>query len=404
MSKDATPKCKHMQYTQQLEHLPTGLETVDDVADLIEKKLGPARYAVILHDQDTDDRGAPVKPHLHAMVCFENARHITAVAKKLGDNPQQFEKWDGNADNGFAYLVHATTKARKAGKHQYDPAEVKANFDFPALMEKISAEVEQAKAKRQADADLDMNVMLNLLYTGGITKKELEAQLSGSQYARYHRQIADVNAKRLEMEAEKWREEMRAKNAEITVIWITGAAGSGKTSLAKAYAEKRGEPYYITGSTRDIFQDYNGEHTLIIDELRPKVLTYADLLRITDPHGIENHVMLPARYNDRAIAADLIIVTTPFSPAQFYIKQVGAQVLPTGSICDDNPDGQEQLFRRITVTLLLDGTYIRAMEYSIRGHMFVPIPGTERPNPYSGRARKEPPNKMMDFYNSMFDD
>lgn len=197
MSKDKTPKAKNLMYEQQVKYLPAGVKTVDDVADLIERKLGPARYAVILHDQDVSDKGLPSEPHIHAMMCFDNARHFSATAKKLGDKPQQIQKWDENADNGFAYLVHATTKARKAGKFQYDPATVKANFNFPALIEKINAEVAEAKAKRQADAGMDMKAMLDVLYAGGITKEKLEKQLSGSQYARYHRQIEDVNAKRL---------------------------------------------------------------------------------------------------------------------------------------------------------------------------------------------------------------
>lgn len=62
--------------------------------------------------------------------------------------------------------------------------------------------------------------------------------------------------------------------AEVQVIWLTGPAGTGKTSLAKEYAKKKGQPYFIAGSSRDIFQGYAGEHTLILDELRPKTITY----------------------------------------------------------------------------------------------------------------------------------
>ena len=50
------------------------------------------------------------------MLCFENARSLSRVAKVLGDKPQYIEKWDENANNGFAYLIHATAQARKEGK------------------------------------------------------------------------------------------------------------------------------------------------------------------------------------------------------------------------------------------------------------------------------------------------
>nr|WP_326172695.1 Rep family protein [uncultured Oscillibacter sp.] len=180
--------------------------------------------------------GTPAEAHLHAMLCCRNARYISAVAKALGDKEQYLQKWDGEANNGHAYLIHATSKARKAGKHPYDPSAVVANFDFPERIKAIVTEIEQAKAEHQGGNNI--KAMLDALYVEAITKDEIERQLSGSQYAKYHRQIDDVNAKRLVWEAEKWRAEMRAKGAGITVIWITGPAGAGKTSLAKDYAEK----------------------------------------------------------------------------------------------------------------------------------------------------------------------
>ena len=65
---------------------------------------------------------------------------------------------------------------------------------------------------------------------------------------------------------------------KIRNVVLLGHGGCGKTSLAKEYAQKKDQPYFISGSTRGVFQGYNGEHTLILDELRPGVITYADLL------------------------------------------------------------------------------------------------------------------------------
>ena len=73
------------------------------------------------------------------------------------------------------------------------------NFNFPERMKSIVTEIEQAKAGHNA---CNVDALLDLLYIGGTTKAEIEKQLSGSQYAKYRRQIEDVDAKRLVKEAE----------------------------------------------------------------------------------------------------------------------------------------------------------------------------------------------------------
>ena len=83
----------------------------------------------------------------------------------------------------------------------------------------------------------------------------------------------------------------------VESVWIFGPAGTGKSTLAKLYAKRKGEPFFVSGSTRDIFQGYEGKHTVILDELRPSSIPYADLLRITDPYAMEHEVMAPSRYS-----------------------------------------------------------------------------------------------------------
>ena len=85
MSDNNAIRCKNMMYTQQIDHLPPDIKTVKDLADRIESALGPKEYAAILHDQDISEDGTPAEAHLHAMLRFENARYLSAVAKALGD-------------------------------------------------------------------------------------------------------------------------------------------------------------------------------------------------------------------------------------------------------------------------------------------------------------------------------
>ncbi|WP_160559712.1 Rep family protein [Parablautia muri] len=305
-------------YEQQLAHL--SVNSMDGLIKLIENKLRPKRYAVILHDKDTDEKGKPAEAHIHLMLSFENARSINSVAKLLGYKAQYIEAWKGDSNNGYAYLIHATDNART--KHQYAISEVTANFDYSTLMKKVTAEVK--KADTYGDA-AKIKTFLNLLYIGAISKSEVEKQLSGAQYAKAKKQIEDVYAKYLKNHAEEWRKQMIESGKAIRVIWMYGKTGTGKTSFAKEYAKKagNGQPFYVAGSSRDMFQSYKGEHIIILDELRAQSIPYNDLLRVLDPFGIGAQVYAPSRFYDKALAADLIIITTPTTRLIFTMKFLG---------------------------------------------------------------------------------
>ncbi len=376
-------KAKAMMYVQQLAYLP--LLTVEAVIAAVENIIRPDRWALIVHDRDVNADGTPVLPHLHLMMVFENAHHISSVAKKLMDAPQYLEIWKGNTNNGFSYLIHETNRARK--QVQYNASEVTANFDFCKLMEEICAEIEQAKAKT------DINALLDMLLVGGITKESVISQLSGSQYARWHRQIDDVNAQRMRNEAEKWRVEMKESGKTVVVIWIFGEAGTGKTRLAKEYAMKSA-PYYITGTARDPWQNYGGEHTVIIDELRPSIIPHEELLRLLDPFGYDTEVMGGSRFFDKAIAAELIIITSPYSPEDFFKT----------SALNNDIDKADQLLRRLSLIIRMTSKEIIAMEARKQATRItlVAIPGGVRPNKYSEENSPFCQAKALDVFFSMF--
>lgn len=385
-SKKPNKKAKNMMYAQKVQHLPEEIQNMADLIQLIENKLRPKRYAIITHDKDVDKNGNPKEPDLHIMLSFDNARSLAHVAKILGDKPQYVEAWVGDANNGYAYLIHATRQAQKDGKHRYDPGEVTANFDYGELIRRIGFEVEQAKT----DRTVNTKVLLDMLYTGAITRRELEQQLTGSLYARYRRQIEDIWAKRLQNLAAEWREEMVSQGKKIQVIWIFGPAGTGKTRFARHHAEKAGQSYFISGSSRDPFQGYCGEHTLILDELRPKTIQYEDLLRILDPYSITDGVMAPSRYNDKALACDLIIITSPYSPKSIYEKIFAVATI----------DGFDQLDRRISLTIEMTASNIYMIEYNSATKNYDRV--SEATNNFSGAAS---PTSQLDaaaLFNSMF--
>lgn len=363
------PKAKNVMYTQDYDHAPFA-----DIADLEQRVIGlnPKRYAIAFHDRDVDDSGNPVREHWHTMMSFPNARSLSALANGLGESSSQFlEAWRGDSRNGYAYLAHRTSNARH--KFQYDPATIVANFDYPAEL----AAMESGAAAGRTTAKTD--VLLDMLYDGHLTLDELKGQLSGAQIGAYTRKIQDVWNARLEREAKEWRSMMREQKRRSETIWLMGSTETGKTSMARELCAKRADAtgYYMSGSTRDLFQNYAGEHQIILDELSPGVLDYADLKRITDPLAVMDNLQAPARYKDKALMPELIVITSAYDPYALYCDQVHRQGI----------DSFNQLLRRIGVVLELTQDEIRPMEFDPATKMFISVPNQSIPNPYSRKAR-----------------
>ena len=391
-----SPRSRNMMYEQQLAHLPSHVTGIDDLYQLIGGVLQPDRFAVAFHNKDVNKEGKPVEPHFHAFMVFSNPRSCSGVAKQLGDKPQTVAVWDDRPNNGFCYLIHATDRAKAEGKYQYDQSAVKANFDYAALIQETTQQVK--KAQTYGDS-ARTKTMLDMVYAGILSKKEAESQLPGHVLGRIKRQLDDVESKRLERDAAEWRQEMSALGKTVRVIWFYGPAGTGKTSAARAVAAKSGQPYYISGSTRDIFQAYSGEHTIILDELRAGSIPYADLLRILDPYSIQSGVMAPSRYNDKALACDLFLVTSPYDPRSFYNEMY--------HIHEDQKDANktdsfEQLLRRITLTVCMTDGEILLAKYDEKEKAFVTDTSTSKPNPYSAASRPAPVTDAAEMFGKMF--
>lgn len=366
---NAVPRAKNVMYTQDADHAP-----FSDTADLENhiKALDPKQYAIAFHDRDVDDQGNPVREHWHAMLQFSNARSLTALAKGLGEPSTQFlEAWKGDSRNGYAYLVHRTNSARH--KFQYDPDDVVANFDYPAALAQMEAGASAGRTTASIDA------LLDALYDGHLTLDELKGQLSGAQIARHSRKIQEAWNARLDREAKEWRQMMIAEGKRSETIWLLGQTETGKTSMAREICKGRvgSGNYYMSGSTRDLFQNYAGEHAIILDELSPNVLDFADLKRITDPLGAADNLQAPARYRDKMLMPELVVITSAYDPFQLYLDQVTRRGI----------DEFDQLLRRINVVLKLNQDDVQQMDFDQTIRAFVPLPGQSRHNPYSRDAR-----------------
>nr|AKG47101.1 replication initiation protein [Limosilactobacillus vaginalis] len=334
-------------FTQQLKHLDC---SQDELIKKVNKLPYLDQYAFIIHNKDVNTDNSPITSHIHLVLCFKQRVRITSIARNLDQKEQYFESMtkrgkdiETSRNNAFAYLIHNTTQAKKEGKYQYSPNKVTANFDYVKLINNLKQII--FYSPKQVLADFN---------SGNINKLEALKRIKESNSPRIPQYVASINKIEeinIQLKQKNWIAEHEKSQKPIAVVWVYGFSGTGKTEFAKHIAKKYSidNRYDFTGSTRDLFQNIGTASSLIIDEIRPKDIKFNDLLKITDPFNYRKFA--PARYKDRAIIADTIIFTSPYSPVRFFSKYKL-----------DNNDTFRQLQRRITLTIEITTKQIIQLE------------------------------------------
>ena len=137
----------------------------------------------------------------------------------------------------------------------------------------------------------------------------------------------------------EYLESIQNKSAHKQCIYITGKAGSGKTTYAKILAERtyKNDEIFITSAGDNPFDDYYGEKCIIIDDFRDSVFKYNDLLRLLDNNTSSS---IGARYYNKNIArCELILLTSTKHPIELY-KNIEEE--------------RYQLYRRIDLLSVID--------------------------------------------------
>lgn len=372
-------KQRAMMYTQQVRLLLKNDWKAE--VDRIVTATNPLQWAGILHDKDLSEEGEPVEPHLHLMLYFKNARSPQSVAweiaGKVGKREEaQTERLEffKHPNNGYSYLLHLTENAKD--KYQYPLDAVISNFDFPKKIASITKQVERSAARKDKTLIQDY---LDLLYDGEMTLTEIEEELTGSQYAKAYVKLKAVAQKRQERLGKAFLAEMTAQQARKKSLYIFGKARLGKTRLAKTYAQTLQGEVFLTGSSRDPFQHYQNQPTVIIDELRPHSFAYEDLLKILDPYNFE--VMLPSRYYDKFLTAQTLIITSPYSPRQLYDKS---------EVAFDDRDSFEQLEERLDTVIWVDAETIYEAHYDPETQSYQKESSHSFQNPFVKQDREKP--------------
>lgn len=317
------------------------------VSKLIDKGWLVDEAYSIIHDKDSRAVWSEVHmamihelkdEHIHQSVRFSKGGNLGAtideIAKAIGVEPQYIEKPRSGRyswDNQLAYLIHA----KDLDKHLYEPSEV-YTLKGESYMSIYTNSIDRwkrggiKKANQQAQENVDW--LESEILQGSIVRSQVF--LTDEYYKIYalnKRRIDDAFESYGQRKMYKALEQLENNEFKISVVYIMGEAGAGKTRFAKDLVvdiikkakETSGEDWQVcyTASTNPI-DDYHGEEILLMDDVRGSSMRADDWLKLLDPWNVSPS---SARYRNKVVTARAIIITATLHPAEFfyYTKGVG---------------------------------------------------------------------------------
>lgn len=293
----------------------------------LENEKVVAKYAWILHDKEPKE-----VVHAHFELQMRTPLKTSTICNKFGVRENQIEKIKGTWADALDYLTHRNAPK----KYQYDESTVHANFDW-------KAEADNSTSNQRKK----LQILIEGITNGDIRAYNMTEYITGEEYVRHERKIRAAFAYRAQYVKAHLEELVEMKD----IVWIYGQTGAGKTTFAKECAKGYKLAYTLTSLGKNPFDDYQDEPCVIVDDLRPDDLKFQDLLGVLDPYNFKHAA---ARYHNKALQTQLIIVTTILSPEEFALACNGEEL---------GTEDARQLYRRINTVFEVTKKEVIEYEY-----------------------------------------
>lgn len=356
MVKNDDNRVRLVMYTQQVKYMHDGehmakpfadVSSAESVANEIAKRLrslGTKYVASVKHDKDVlpvwDERlGEDVMEakaeHYHTVIKFDDRVDFDAVVEAIGDAPQNIEKAKKGRyaeENMLAYLVHA----KDSSKHLYSPDEVAtvgaigtvkegtgADGSYQRYWAENKTKWDAQRAKRTVEQSrMGVERLRELVLDFKVSRRQMFMK---DELFEVYKSAPDLIDRAFNTRIEKAFYETEAKYSRgemvLTTIYIHGPSGSGKTRLAKTLTQKleaNGEQVYTAASSNPL-DDYTGESTVLIDDVKLNTMTPDEWLKLLDPILF---APLSGRYRNKKRAMRTIIITGILPPDEFFARLV----------------------------------------------------------------------------------
>lgn len=330
--------------------------TVHKIEEVLKARTSVKEYAMILHDQDVDKNGDPVKAHYHIYLHFGNTNwKYEDVAKWFGIKVNHVARVKTNKALALRYYMHEG----QPNKHQYPVEAYVANFDVKAYLDKVAQKV-------------NLDTLISKCAAGEITRLNYTQYIDPVIYAKHQPKFEAAwkffNSI-LSTQNDNWTRQM-------TTVWLHGDTTVGKTLLCKLIAGDQNLPIYVTSTGKDPFGEYQEQPVVVLDDLRPgEPFSFADLLKITDPNNTSG---VHSRYRNKKLVCSQLFVTSPMSP-ETYTKHYPLR-----------DEDAAQLYRRLSEVWEVTQSDIYISKYDLGLRRFVP--SDTRPNPVPAYLATLPPS------------
>lgn len=308
------------------------------------------RYAYIKHDKDTiteldvaksqgyytdADLGKPKNDHWHIVLEVSPALDIATVAKWLSipENFVEVPKGQGAFIDCVEYLRHSDERQYGNGKYEYEPDEVKSNFDWAVEVERLILR----KSKYEKPLSEKEFIKNEVLYHGMSLQEVYE------NYPTLYMQELTI--------FKKLRVEYISTLAPMPPVrvnyYIEAPSGYGKDTMAYSVARSLfpnlgDDAYFEIGANKVTFDGYDGEPCIIWSEFRAETFIktlggYENVLSTIDviPKKKKRE---HKKFGDVRLTNSVNIVTST-QPFETFLK---------GLIPDDDPS-KEQAPRRFPI-------------------------------------------------------